>query len=493
MAGLGSSPTGLTGDQARGRLTRAGANSLETGRTARWPALLLGQFKSPIVLILLFATIVSAVLQDWVDAAIILVIVVGSAALSFFQEYSAGNAAEKLRSQVRVKATVLRDGEPQPVPAEEVVQGDIVLLSAGNLIPADGIVLEANDFFVNQATLTGETFPVEKTPGVVPEHASLAERTNSVFMGTNVRSGSAHAVIVQTGRATAFGQIAQRLQLRPPETEFERGIRRLGYLLSETTFLLVFAVFAVNVFSHKPVVDSLLFSLALAVGLTPQLLPAIININLSRGAQRMAASGVIVRRLASIENFGSMDVLCTDKTGTLTEGVVRLDGAMDAGAQKSERVLRLAALNAHFQTGLSNPLDDAIQAAGPAIDSRVTKLEEIPYDFVRKRLSVVVDEGDGGAPLMITKGALEGVLDACTKIEQVAPAGVAPAGVGLQAMHLQGTCPPATCPSTSLSVRTCCNASPSGAGRGTGSWGSRRPAALRQGNRAPTPGMTSGR
>ncbi len=417
LAALRSSPAGLADDEAGDRLARIGANSLETRQRLRWPALLLSQFKSPIVLILLFATIVSAVLQDWVDAAIILAIVGGSAALSFSQEYSAGNAAEKLRSQIRAKATVLRDGAAQIVPAEEVVPGDIVLLSAGSLIPADGIVLEAKDFFVSQAALTGETFPVEKQPGVVPERAGLAERTNTVFMGTNVRSGTAHAVITQTGRATAFGQISQRLQLRPPETEFERGIRQLGYLLSEVTFLLVLAVFAVNVFFHKPVVDSLLFSLALAVGLTPQLLPAIININLARGAQRMAGAGVIVRRLAAIENFGSMDVLCTDKTGTLTEGVVRLDGALDAAGEKSERVLRLASLNAHFQTGLANALDDAIQAAAGDI-AGVAKVDEIPYDFVRKRLSVVVDEGDGAAPLMITKGALEGVLAACTTVEE---------------------------------------------------------------------------
>jgi len=418
LAALQSNPNGLTGDEARARLARFGANSLAARTRASWPLLFLGQFKSPIVLILLFATLVSAVLQDWADAAIILAIVIGSAVLSFVQEYSAGNAAEKLRSQVRVRATVLRDGEPRSVPVEEVVPGDVVLLSAGSLIPADGVVLEARDFFVNQATLTGETFPVEKTPGFVPAAAGLAGRTNCVFMGTSVRSGTARAVIVQTGKATAFGQISQRLQLRPPETEFERGIRRLGYLLSEVTFVLVLVVFATNVFFHKPVVDSLLFSLALAVGLTPQLLPAIININLARGSQRMADAGVIVRRLASIENFGSMDVLCTDKTGTLTEGVVRLDGALDPAGQPSEQVLRLAYLNAHFQTGLANPLDEAIQAAARPDLAGVAKVDEIPYDFVRKRLSVVVDEGHGAAPLMITKGALEGVLAVCTAVQE---------------------------------------------------------------------------
>ncbi len=275
------------------------------------------------------------------------------------------------------------------MPSEEVTPGDIVLLSAGSLIPADGVLVEARDFFVNQAVLTGETFPVEKKPGVTAMDASLAERTNCVFMGANVRSGSATALIVQTGAATAFGQIAGRLTLRPPETEFERGIKRLGYLLSEVMLLLVLAIFAVNVALHKPVLDSLLFSVALAVGLTPQLLPAIINTSLSRGSQAMARSGVIVRRLASIENFGSMNVLCTDKTGALTEGVIKLDGALDVQGQPSAAVLRLAYLNAHFQTGLANPLDEAILAQAPPDLAGVAKIDEIPYDFVRKRLPML--------------------------------------------------------------------------------------------------------
>ncbi len=437
LAALRSSPTGLSAAEAGTRLAHLGPNSLETRKRAAWPGLFLGQFNSPIILILLFATVVSAVLQDWADAIIILAIILGSAILSFVQEYSASNAAEKLRAQIRIKATVVRDGQPQAIPAEEVVSGDVVLLSAGSLIPADGVLLEAKDFFVSQATLTGETFPVEKQVGDAPAGAGLVERTNCVFMGTSVRSGAARAVVVQTGKATAFGQIAARLQLRPPETEFERGIRRLGYLLSEVTFLLVFAVFAANVFFHKPVVDSLLFSLALAVGLTPQLLPAIININLARGSQRMAASGVIVRRLASIENFGSMDVLCTDKTGTLTEGVVRLDGALDVQGQPAEQVFRYAYLNAHFQTGLVNPLDEAISAQAQPDIAGIVKLDEIPYDFVRKRLGIVICKGEaplptseaaphqagspapvdeGTCPLLITKGALESVLAACTQV-----------------------------------------------------------------------------
>ncbi|HEX2981124.1 MAG TPA: HAD-IC family P-type ATPase, partial [Anaerolineaceae bacterium] len=306
LSALRASRDGLTTSEANARLARVGPNALQTKEEATPIRLFLSQFKSPIILILLFATIISAVVQDWTDALIILAIVLGSALLSFSQEYSANHAAEKLRSQITLKSSVLRDGQAAQIPNQQVVPGDVILLSAGSLVPADGLILEAKDFSVNQAVLTGETFPVEKTAGVVAEQASLSERTNMVYMGTNVRSGEAKALVAQTGSRTAFGQIANRLTLKSPETEFERGIRKLGYLLSEVMFVLVLMIFAINVFFQKPVIDSLLFSIALAVGLTPQLLPAIININLSKGSQAMAAKGVIVRRLASIENFGSM-------------------------------------------------------------------------------------------------------------------------------------------------------------------------------------------
>jgi P-type Mg2+ transporter len=415
LASLHSTADGLSAEEAGRRLAQFGANVLQARKkTTAW-GVFLNQFKSPIILILVFATVVSALLKDWVDAIIILAIVLGSALLSFFQEYNASTAAEKLRAQVTVKATVLRDGQAKQVPAEEVVPGDVVQLSAGSLVPADGMLLDARDFFVNQAVLTGETFPVEKSPGAVAPGASLSQRTNCAFMGTNVRSGSARFLVVRTGAATSFGQIAKKLTLRPPETEFEHGVRRLGYLLSEVMFVLVLAVFAANVFFKKPVLDSLLFSMALAVGLTPQLLPAIINVNLSKGSQAMAKGGVIVRRLAMIENFGSMDVLCTDKTGTLTLGVVQLDGALDVSGQPSDRVSRLAYLNAHFQTGLANPLDEAILAHAQPDISGVEKVDEIPYDFVRKRLSVVVRE-PGGPPVLISKGALDNVLAICSQV-----------------------------------------------------------------------------
>jgi Mg2+-importing ATPase len=414
-SGLNSSTNGLSQSAAQETLEHVGHNTIQSKERVTPLGLFLNQFKSPIVLILIFATVISAFLKDWVDAVIILLIVLGSALLSFFQEYNANNAAEKLRAQVSLKTEVLRDGKSISVPTEEIVPGDVVLLSAGSLIPADGLVLEAKDFFVNQAVLTGETFPVEKRPGVVAENAGLPDRTNVVFMGTNVRSGSARVLIVQTGAQTAFGQIADRLTLRPPENEFQRGIKQLGYLLTEVMFVLVIGIFFFNVLLHKPALDSLLFSIALAVGLTPQLLPAIININLSKGSQRMAEGGVIVRRLESIENFGSMDILCTDKTGTLTQGVVQLDGSLDMNGEPSEQVHLYAYLNAKMQTGLANPMDEAIVSQRVDGAEAFEKLDEIPYDFVRKRLTVVVKQDNSS--LMVIKGALDNVLTVCSRVQ----------------------------------------------------------------------------
>jgi len=414
LAKLESSPEGLSLERARIRLLEHGPNTLNGKEKTSVLGLFFSQFKSPIVLILLFATTISLFVQEWVDAVIILGIVIGSALLSFFQEYNASAAVEQLKKQVSLKTLVFREGQKIEVPAEDVVPGDVVFLSAGSLVPADGILLEVQDFFVNQAVLTGETFPVEKKVGSVAVDASLSQRTNCVFMGTNVRSGIGRVLIVETGKSTYFGQIADSLNLRPQETEFERGVQKFGLLLAEVMLVMVVLVFAFNVYFHKPILDSLLFSIALAVGLTPQLLPAIIGVNLSKGAQEMAKVGVIVRKLNSIENFGSMDVLCTDKTGTLTAGVVTLNGALDAMGKKSDRVFRLAYLNAALQTGLENPMDEAIiSKENPGIDS-VTKLAEIPYDFVRKRLSIVVQEIN--QKYLITKGALDKILSICGQI-----------------------------------------------------------------------------
>ena len=419
LSELHGTPDGLSTTEARERLQQVGLNVLKPRRHDSALRLFIAQFTSPLVLILIFAAIISAIAGEWTDAIIVIIIVLASATLGFIQEYSASNAVEKLRAQVTIKANVLRDGKVQSIPAEEVVPGDIVQLSAGSLIPADGIVLEARDFFVNQAVLTGETFPVEKKAGPVEAKAGMPERVNTVFMGTSARSGSARALIVQTGSRTAFGQIADRLTLRPPETEFERGIRRFGYLLTQIMTVLVLLVFAINVILKKPPIDSFLFAIALAVGIAPELLPAIMSVTLSKGAQSMAKQGVIVRQLNAIENLGSMDMLCTDKTGTLTVGVVQLDGALDVNGQPSNEVMRYAYLNAAFQTGLANPLDEAILAQPHPDTTGMDKLEEIPYDFVRKRLSVVVDSDPGTdiKPLLITKGALDNILTICTRVQ----------------------------------------------------------------------------
>jgi Mg2+-importing ATPase len=419
---LGTSPQGLTERTARRRLKRHGPNRLKPKKRTDAPTLLLAQFKSPIILLLLVAACLSLSLGNTSDALIILAIVIASGLLGFWQERGAVDALERLMEIVEVKATVLRDHREQEVAIEEVVPGDLVGLKAGDVIPGDCLLLAAKDLFVNEAALTGETYPVEKTAGLCPADAPLGRRANSLWMGTHVVSGQATAAVVHTGTETEFGKISERLRLRPPETGFERGVRRFGYLLMEVTLLLVIAIFAVNVFLARPVLDAFLFSLALAVGLTPQLLPAIITINLSYGAKRMAARKVIVKRLASIENFGSMDALCADKTGTLTEGRVQLHSALDADGRPSDKVLDYAYMNASYQTGFANPIDEAIRSHRSATRPGASdappgshKLDEVPYDFIRKRLSILVSCNQGH--LMITKGALPNVLAVCGSVE----------------------------------------------------------------------------
>jgi P-type Mg2+ transporter len=413
LTALDASRDGLTAAQAAERLRRFGRNVIAQRRRLGDVALFLNQFRSPIVLILIAAAVLSAFLGDAPDAAIILAIVGLSGGLTFWQERGATNAVDALLKVVEAKARVLRDGRETAVPHDAIVPGDVVLLSAGATIPADCLLLDSADLFVDEATLTGESFPVAKQPGVVPEEAPLAGRTNSVLMGTHVVSGTARALVVHTGCATEFGAISDRLVIAQPETDFEHGVRRFGYLLMEVTLLLVIGIFAINVLLHKPVIDAFLFSLALAVGLTPQLLPAIISVNLAHGAREMAQRRVIVKRLAAIEDFGSMDVLCSDKTGTLTEGVVTLSGAYDVRGGDSEDVVLYAYLNSRFETGFTNPIDAAIRASRSFDISHVRKLDEEPYDFTRKRLTILVERE--GTPLMVTKGALSKVLEVCTQ------------------------------------------------------------------------------
>lgn len=410
-----SNPKGLTTEEAASRLKVYGENSIKAQKKTTPLLLFFNQFKNPIILILILATAISIATGDLLDSLIILAIVLGSGVLSFLQEYSASNAIEKLRSKIQIKSSVIRNGKLLRISSEALVPGDIITLSAGCLIPADGLILECPDFYVNQSILTGEAFPVEKKAEPVHEEANIAERQNCIFMGTNVHSGSATMLVTHTGTSTEFGQIAKRLSLRPPETEFERGVRHFGYLLTEMMLILTIAIFAINVIFQKPAIESLLFSVALAVGITPQLLPAIISITLAKGSRTMSKQGVIVRRLTSIENFGSMDVLCTDKTGTLTEGVVRLDGAMDVKGESSEAVFLLAYLNASLQNGLIDPLDEAIKDNHSPDIGSIKKQGEIPYDFSRKRLSIIVQ--DGKECKLIVKGALSRILDICNQIQ----------------------------------------------------------------------------
>lgn len=419
-ASLKTAPGGLASDDAAARqpsVTRTYRPSL----ARQIGASLVRQLSSPLVLILLIGAVVALVAHDWLDALIVLSIVLASALVGSLHEIRSNRAIERLREQVASRADVWRDGRLQNLPASEVVPGDIVELSAGSLIPADGRLIEARDCFVNQALLTGETFPVNKQAGQVEAAAGLAQRDNCLFRGTSLRSGTARLLAVNCGMHTELGHIERSLVLRPPETEFERGLRHFGALLLRVMLVMITAVLGLNLFLDRPPLDTLMFAIALAVGLSPELLPAILSATLSAGARRMAARGVIVRHLNAIENLGAMDTLCTDKTGTLTRGVVALDGAVDADGQASAAVLRLAWLNAALQTGLRNPLDEAIceHARGlPQAPAGAEKLDEVPYDFTRKRLSVLVREAGQAAPRLICKGALETILQASQSVQQ---------------------------------------------------------------------------
>jgi len=418
LAGLGTGANGLSNEAATVRLKDVGANAIQQGRGDSARAAFARQFRSPLVLILVFAAIVSGIVGEGSEAVIIGAIVLASCFLSFTQEYGASRATQALTARIARKALVLRDGRETLLPVEEIVPGDIVRLSAGNLVPADGILLETRDLNVSEAALTGETFPVVKTAGICGPEALIGQRTNMAFTGTSVRSGTATMAVVKTGRTTEFAAIAATVGHVAPETDFARGIRRFGYLMTEIMLVIVILVFFANLLLHRPAVDSLLFSLALAVGLTPELLPAIISVTLARGARAMAANGVIVRRLDAIENLGSMDLLCTDKTGTLTEGVIRLDACLDVLGVEAPQVRLWALLNATLQVGMANPLDEAIAAGKRPEDhlAAYAKVDEIPYDFIRKRLTVVVRRAGGPEDLLICKGAVQAVVAACTHV-----------------------------------------------------------------------------
>jgi Mg2+-importing ATPase len=412
---LQTSTKGLTSDEANKRLKNIGRNELKQEQGLSRLNILWNQLKSHLLLILIIAAIISMLSGEWVDSTIIIAILAGSVGIGYSREYHAQKAVSELKSRLQTKTRVLRDGEEISLDVRELVPGDIFLLSAGNLVPADARILNAKDLFLNEAVLTGESFPVEKEPSTISLSSEISKRSNAVFMGTNVRAGIAHCVAVETGSKTEFGAIAGRLTLRAPETEFDRGIRRFGDFLTISMFVMTLMVFAANLVLERPMIESLLFSIALAVGLSPELLPAILNVNLARAADLMAKHGVIVRNLNAIENLGGMTVLCTDKTGTLTEGVVQLEGAYNWKGETSQKTLELAGTNAALQTGLANPLDEAILKESPATLTSV-KLAEIPYDFVRKRMSVIIEDTSNRAE-MITKGSFATVISTCSTLE----------------------------------------------------------------------------
>ena len=419
---LQATPQGLTAREAARRARIHGPNAVADVDDAGIGALVWRQLSSPLVLILMFAAVVSLALRDWLDSALVLVIVLGSAALGFVQEYRASVAVRQLRARLALRATVRRDGGVHKLPARSLVPGDIVVLAAGNLVSADAVVLQTRDFLVTEASLTGESFPVEKHPGVVDAGAPLAARTNCVFLGTSVRSGTAEVLIVATGRRTQLGAIASQLGERRPESAFARGLRAFGWTLFKLMFVMVLAVLTLHAMFERPLLESLMFAIALAVGMSPELLPAIVTVTMSKGARAMAHRGVLVRRLEAIENLGGIDILCSDKTGTLTEGTMTLHAALDALGHESAEVRRLGCLNALFETGIENPLDGALVTAAHEHGVATTgwnKVDEIPYDFVRKRLTIVVaSHGDPAQCEFISKGAFDTVLSVCTSVAE---------------------------------------------------------------------------
>jgi len=420
FAALNAAPHGLASAEAGARLARFGANRFRDRPQRPLLVQFLARFKNPLVIILLAASTVAALTGDATSSVIISIVIVFSVTLDFTQEYRAGQSAEELRQSVLVRVAVLRDDAVREIPIVKIVPGDVVQLAAGDLVPADGRVLEAKDFFVKQALLTGEPYPVEKRALDLPAPTTeLLDAGNAVFMGTAVISGSATILVCRTGDQTQIGEIADSVMREAPPTAFELGTRQFGLLIMRLAMLMVLFVLLVNTLFDRPWLESFLFAVALAVGLTPELLPMVVSITLARGALRMAEKRVIVKRLPAIHNLGSMDVLCTDKTGTLTEARIRLERHLDARGRDSERVLWLAYLNSFFESGLRSPLDEAILNHGHLDVSAWRKLDEVPFDFERRRVSVLVDDGD--SRLLVVKGAPEDILRLATQYEYDGP------------------------------------------------------------------------
>jgi Mg2+-importing ATPase len=417
---LGATPDGLTGAESKRRLAAFGPNeALLRRRRPLWRQI-VDRLANPLILILLFASALSAWTGEVTSFVIIIVIIAMSVVLDVVQQRRAENTVDALRRSVGLEARVLREGAYRQVVVEALVPGDVVELKAGAVVPADCRLLTARDCFVNQALLTGEPYPVEKHPNDLAAAAEEASgAANFLFMGTSVISGTAIALVCRTGRATELGDLALGISGQRPADAFSHGIRRFGFLMLRLTIFLVLFVMVTNLLFHRPWLESLLFALALAVGLTPELLPMVVTVTLANGARRLARRRVIVKRLAAIHDLGAMDVLCTDKTGTLTESRILLAGHIDAAGNDNEDVFHLAYLNSVFESGIKSPLDQAIISHGKFDVAAWRKLDEVPFDFERRRVSVLIDNGE--RRLLVVKGAPEDIVQ--LSAEYTAPGG----------------------------------------------------------------------
>ena len=407
-----SAAAGLNSETAAQRLLLQQKSVKTSTRFQRELKLFVRQFTNPLVLLLVVAVVLSAFLGQATDTLIILFILLANGFMGFWQELNAGRAVEQLQQMIQLKSNVLRDGKEIEIPIEQIVPGDIIILNAGDVIPADCRLIENNELHVNESSITGESYPVEKALTEVPDTAPIARKSNCIWQGTNAVSGTAKALVVNTGSSTVFGQMAHSLT-KNEETAFERGIKRFGYFLMQVTIVLSFIILSVNLYFKRPLFESVLFALAIAVGMAPELLPAIMTFAMSSGAKRMLKKKVIVKKLSSIFNFGEVNVLCTDKTGTITEGVIKVKEVVDSYGKADDKVKLYAFLNATFQKGFSNPIDDALRQIVNTTDGYI-KVDEVPYDFIRKRLSIVISHG--AELIIITKGAVDNILEVCTKM-----------------------------------------------------------------------------
>lgn len=411
---LGSSENGISQAYAEQILQQSVQFSRKRTIIEKDLLLFISQFKSPLMLLLIGAVVISSFLGDTSDVFIILFIVISTGLLSFIQERNAGRVVEKLQSLISLKSTILRDGKAQEIKNHDVVVGDVLTLKAGDMIPADCLLIEAEELNVNEASLTGESFPVRKEIGVLAEETELSKRSNCLWEGANIISGKAKALVIKTGQNSVFGSLTQSVNSKV-ETTFERGIKDFGYFLMKITLVLSLFILVVNLLNHKNVIESALFALALAVGMAPELLPAITTIAMSAGAKRMLKKKVIVKKLNSIQNLGEVNLFCTDKTGTITEGIINVSGLVDAFGEENTLVKELAYWNATFETGYTNPIDDALKNIKLETTQDVQKTGEVPYDFIRKRLSIAINRNKEN--LLITKGAFSEVLSICKYVK----------------------------------------------------------------------------